>query len=158
MISPQGLRTFACPTYPEIRLAYRPYQKVAGSLDAFEPDCIHIATEGPMGLAARRYCLHRGLDFTTAYHTRFPEYVQARSRLPLALTYRWLRWFHGPARATMVPTPRIQHALEQPSQFSAGTARQFIRRLTPPSAVAFATSLEGCSPCVFLPRCLFSRC
>ena len=58
-ISPQGLRTFACPTYPEIRLAYRPYSKVAGSLDAFEPDCIHIATEGPMGLAARRYCLNQ---------------------------------------------------------------------------------------------------
>lgn len=113
MISPLGLRTFACPTYPEIRLAYRPYNKVAASLDAFEPDSIHIATEGPMGLAARRYCLHRGLDFTTAYHTRFPEYVHARSRLPLALTYRWLRWFHGPSRAMMVPTPRIKQTLEQ---------------------------------------------
>jgi len=112
-ISPHGLSTFACPTYPEIRLAYRPYNKVAASLDAFEPDCIHIVTEGPMGLAARRYCLHRGLDFTTAYHTRFPEYVHARSRLPLALTYRWLRWFHGPSRAMMVPTPRIKEALEQ---------------------------------------------
>jgi glycosyltransferase involved in cell wall biosynthesis len=112
-ISPHGLPTFACPTYPEIRLAYRPYNKVAASLDAFEPDCIHIATEGPMGLAARRYCLHRGFDFTTAYHTRFPEYVHARSRLPLALTYRWLRWFHGPSRAMMVPTPRIKEALKQ---------------------------------------------
>jgi glycosyltransferase involved in cell wall biosynthesis len=110
-ISPEGLRTFGCPTYPEIRLAYKPYNKVAASLDRFEPDCIHIATEGPMGLAARRYCLHRGLDFTTAYHTRFPEYVRARSLLPLAIAYRWVRWFHAPAKAVMVPTPRIKEAL-----------------------------------------------
>ncbi|GGC05284.1 glycosyl transferase [Oxalicibacterium flavum] len=113
MVTPEGLRSYSCPTYPEIRLAYKPYGKVSSVLDAFEPDCIHIATEGPMGLAARRYCLSHGLNFTTAYHTRFPEYLRARFRLPLAVTYRWLKWFHGPSKAIMVPTPRVQQALEK---------------------------------------------
>lgn len=113
MISPEGMRTFACPTYPEIRLAYKPYRRIADTLAAFEPDCIHIATEGPMGLAARRYCLNYHLDFTTAYHTRFPEYLSARSILPASLVYRWLQWFHGPSKAMMVPTPRIKAGLEQ---------------------------------------------
>lgn len=113
VISPSGLRTFACPTYPEILLARKPYGKVESTLDAFAPHCIHIATEGPMGLAARRYCLNRALDFTTSYHTRFPEYVRSRSIIPLALTYRWLRWFHAPAKAVMVPTPGIKQILEQ---------------------------------------------
>jgi len=113
MVTPENMRSYCCPTYPEIRLAYKPYGKVASALDDFDADCIHIATEGPMGLAARRYCINRGLDFTTAYHTRFPEYLRARFHLPLALTYRWLKWFHGPAKAVMVPTPRMQDALEQ---------------------------------------------
>lgn len=113
MVTPENMRSYCCPTYPEIRLAYKPYGKLASALDDFDADCIHIATEGPMGLAARRYCINRGLDFTTAYHTRFPEYLRARFHLPLALTYRWLKWFHGPAKAVMVPTPRMQDALEQ---------------------------------------------
>jgi len=111
-VTPGDLRTFPCPTYPDIRLAYKPYNKVAYLLESFHPDCIHIATEGPMGLAARRYCLHRGLAFTTAYHTRFPEYVHARTKIPLSWTYRWLRWFHGPSKAIMVPTLRVKQALE----------------------------------------------
>jgi glycosyltransferase involved in cell wall biosynthesis len=113
MVTPENMKTFSCPSYPEIRLAYKPYGKVAKALDEFEPDSIHIATEGPMGLAARRYCIKHGLDFTTAYHTRFPEYLRARFRLPLALTYRWLKWFHQASSAVMVPTPRMQDALEQ---------------------------------------------
>ncbi|HEX2603276.1 MAG TPA: glycosyltransferase family 1 protein [Oxalicibacterium sp.] len=112
MITPENLRTFACPTYPEIRLAYKPYSHVARELEDFDPDCIHIATEGPLGMAARRYCLRNGLDFTTAYHTRFPEYLQARFGLPLAVSYRWLKWFHGPSKAIMVPTPGVQDALK----------------------------------------------
>jgi glycosyltransferase involved in cell wall biosynthesis len=113
LLAPRDFRTFACPTYPEIRLAYKPYAGIASSLDAFAPDCIHIATEGPMGLAARRYCRRRKLDFTTAYHTRFPEYLSARKLLPKALTYRLMRWFHGPSKAVMVPTPKMKQALEQ---------------------------------------------
>lgn len=113
LLAPRDFRTFACPTYPEIRLAYKPYGKIASMLDAFAPDCIHISTEGPMGLAARRYCIRRGLDFTTAYHTRFPEYLSARSLLPRFVTYALLRWFHGPSKAVMVPTPKMQESLQQ---------------------------------------------
>ncbi|MFL9926929.1 glycosyltransferase family 1 protein [Herbaspirillum lusitanum] len=113
MLAPREFRTFACPTYPEIRLAYKPYARIAAALDAFQPDCVHISTEGPMGLAARRYCLRRKLNFTTAYHTRFPEYLAARKLLPRALTYRLLRWFHGPSQAIMVPTPAMKLSLEQ---------------------------------------------
>ena len=113
VLSAQGMRTFSCPTYPEIRLACRPNRQVSDAIDAFAPDCIHIATEGPIGLAARRHCLHRGLRFTTSYHTRFPEYIRARLMLPLAVTYRWLRWFHAPSSAIMVSTPALMHGLAQ---------------------------------------------
>ncbi|QDZ28368.1 glycosyltransferase family 1 protein [Noviherbaspirillum sp. UKPF54] len=112
VIDPAGLETFACPTYPEIHLARNPYPKVEQALDALQPDCIHIATEGPMGLAARRYCARRRLDYTSSYHTRFPEYVRSRSLIPAALTYRWLRWFHGRSKAVMVATAGMQRVLE----------------------------------------------
>lgn len=111
LLTPLEFRTLPCPTYPEIRLSLFPRRKVAARLDAFRPDALHIATEGPLGLAARAYALRHGLPFTTAYHTRFPEYVHARTRIPLTLTYRYLRWFHGPASAVMVPTPTVKHDL-----------------------------------------------
>jgi glycosyltransferase involved in cell wall biosynthesis len=132
MVSSQNLHTFACPTYPEIRLAYKPYNEVAAQLAAFDPERIHIATEGPMGLAARRYCLRQGLNFTTAYHTRFPEYLHARMLLPKAVTYRWLKWFHGPSKAVMVPTPRIRdmlaaHGFPNPVLWSRGVNTDHFR-------------------------------
>jgi glycosyltransferase involved in cell wall biosynthesis len=132
VVNPENLRTFACPTYPEIRLAYKPYNHVASSLHAFDPDCIHIATEGPMGLAARRYCIRYGLDFTTAYHTRFPEYLSERSLLPQIVTYRWLKWFHGPSKAVMVATPRMktilgQHGFANPVLWSRGVNTELFR-------------------------------
>lgn len=111
-ISPQGLRSIPCPTYPEIRLALRPGRHVHKRLDDSQPDAIHIATEGPLGLAARRYCLRQGLRFTTAYHTRFPEYVRLRLPLPLALGYAFVRWFHRPATRTLVTTPSMRHDLK----------------------------------------------
>ncbi len=81
-------------------------------LDAAAPCAIHIATEGPLGHAARRYCLARGLPFTTAYHTRFPEYVRARARVPLAWTYAVMRRFHRPSSGVMVATASLRHELE----------------------------------------------
>ena len=86
IISPQGLRTIACPSYPEIRLALSPGDYVAHELKAFRPHAIHIATEGPLGLAVRRYCRARAVPFTTSYHTRYPEYLRARWPIPLALS------------------------------------------------------------------------
>ncbi len=81
------------------------------ALDTLKPDAIHIATEGPLGIAARRYCVRHKLPFTTSYHTRFPEYVRARVPLPVAVTYAWLRRFHGRAERVMVPTASIRQEL-----------------------------------------------
>src|ERR1700747_800463 len=78
IVSPDLFRSIPCPTYPEIRLALTPGRRLSRLIDAFQPGAIHIATEGPLGIAARRHCLRRKLPFTTAFHTRFPEYVQAR--------------------------------------------------------------------------------
>ena len=110
-ITPQRFRNFPCPSYPEIRLAFRPAGKLRKLILHFRPDVIHIATEGPIGLAARRFCLEHALPFTTAYHTRFPEYIQARCKIPLSLSYRYLRWFHRPSRGIMVPTPTVRDML-----------------------------------------------
>lgn len=106
-----GLRRFPCPTYPEIRLALRPFHHVAHAFRAFRPDVIHIATEGPLGLAARNYCLHHGLNFTTAYHTKFPEYIHARTAIPARWTLKVYRWFHSPATRVMVPTWSLKDEL-----------------------------------------------
>lgn len=108
VISPDMFNGFPCPTYPEIKLALLPGRKIARIIEAFKPDAIHIATEGPLGHAGRRYCLRRGLPFTTAYHTRFPEYVEARFSVPVGLSYAWLRHFHRRARSVMVATQSIE--------------------------------------------------
>ncbi|MCC6708528.1 MAG: glycosyltransferase family 1 protein [Gammaproteobacteria bacterium] len=104
-VTPQGFRTLPCPTYPSIRVALWPSRGVARALEEFAPDAIHIATEGPLGHAARRWCLRRGLPFTTAFHTQFPEYIRLRAPLPVAWSYRYLQRFHAAAVRTMVPTP-----------------------------------------------------
>ena len=111
-ITPEGFKSIPCPTYPEIRLALFPGGRVARLIEEFLPDAVHIATEGPLGLAARRHCLRTKRPFTTAYHTQFPEYVHARIRLPLVISYRWMRWFHAPASAMMVATPDVRRRLE----------------------------------------------
>jgi len=112
VLSPLGFRTFPMPTYPEIPLAILPGREVAKRIRDVGPDAVHIATEGPLGIAARAYCLKHGLAFTTAYHTCFPEYVKPRFGIPLAWTYAWLRRFHGPSSALLVATPAIRELLE----------------------------------------------
>ena len=113
MITPEGCRTFPCPTYPEIRLALFQGHRIRRILEDFNPDSIHIATEGSIGLTVRRLCRRLGLQFTTAYHTQFPEYVRARFPIPIALTMRLLRWFHSGAARTMVPTRAVKRLLEE---------------------------------------------
>jgi glycosyltransferase involved in cell wall biosynthesis len=113
VISPDQFRTIPCPTYPEIRLALFPAGKVGRSLDALKPDAIHIATEGPLGRAARAWCLRQRLPFTTAYHTRFPEYVAARFAIPLGWSYAVVHRFHAPAARIMVATQSIEDELIQ---------------------------------------------
>src|SRR5271169_6897553 len=78
MLTPRNFRSIACPTYPEIRLSLLPRKAVRYAIATFAPQALHIATEGPLGLAARRYCLRQRIRFTTSYHTRFPQYLRAR--------------------------------------------------------------------------------
>ena len=111
VISTQGLHTIACPSYPEIRLALSPGAHVARELKDFRPHAIHIATEGPLGLAVRRYCRARRVPFTTSYHTRYPEYLRARWPLPLTVSYAWLRRFHRVAERTFVASASLQAQL-----------------------------------------------
>ena len=111
MITPRDFRSVACPTYPEIRLSILPYKKVERSIHAFSPQALHIATEGPLGLCARRVCLRYGMRFTTSYHTQFPQYLRARFPIPLSLSYRALRWFHGAAVRCMVSTHSVRQDL-----------------------------------------------
>jgi len=113
VIEPGRFRSVPCPTYPEIRLALLPGRKVARLLGQTTPDAVHIATEGPLGMAARRWCVKHDFPFTTSYHTRFPEYVWLRTRLPLAVSYAWVRWFHGGARFTMVATETLRRELTE---------------------------------------------
>jgi glycosyltransferase involved in cell wall biosynthesis len=111
-ITPEGRRTFGLPTYPEIRLALFSGRSLAREIRDFAPDAVHIATEGPLGLAARRICIRHGIEFSTSFHTRFAEYVHARMALvPEALVWRWLRWFHAPATAVMVATESLRREL-----------------------------------------------
>jgi glycosyltransferase involved in cell wall biosynthesis len=103
-LTPLDFRTLPCPTYPEIRLSLFPQGGVNRAINAFDPDVLHIATEGPLGMAARRFALRNDFPFTTAYHTRFPEYVHARFRLPVSLSYAWLRRSHNAGKGVLAPT------------------------------------------------------
>lgn len=113
VINPADFKTIPCPTYPEIKLAIDPGRRVASTIKQFDPTHIHIATEGPLGLAARRYCVKNKLNFTTSYHTQFPEYIRERIPLPLNISYSFFRWFHSRATRTMVGTPHQRTLLEQ---------------------------------------------
>ncbi|MBA5866289.1 MAG: glycosyltransferase [Nitrospira sp. CR1.3] len=112
-ITPQDFRTYPCPTYPSIRLAVFPRDGVRRRLREFQPQAIHIATEGPIGHAARSLCLTWSIPFTTSYHTQFPEYVRARFPIPVAWSYAYLRRYHGRASRTMVATRSMKQCLEE---------------------------------------------
>ncbi|MCI0466189.1 MAG: glycosyltransferase family 1 protein [Beijerinckiaceae bacterium] len=112
-LTPQGFATVPLPTYAEIRLALASPRAVARRLEAAAIDHVHIATEGPLGFAARRYCLRAKRLFTTSYHTRFPEYVTARTRIPEAITYALLRRFHNAGCGVMVSTKSIAEDLQK---------------------------------------------
>ena len=95
MLTPCDFNTMPMPTYPDIRLALTTPRRISQRIRAIRPDHVHIVTEGPLGIMARRYCLAQETVFTTSYHTRFPEYLSARLPIPEAWTYRWLRSFHN---------------------------------------------------------------
>ncbi|MGE5147531.1 MAG: glycosyltransferase family 4 protein [Candidatus Eiseniibacteriota bacterium] len=112
VVSPDKFKTIPCPTYPEIRLALLPGTRLGALVDDFRPDALHIATEGPLGWAARALARKRGWPFTTSFHTKFPEYVAARTGIPASWTYKIMRLFHDAAAATMVATPSLAAELE----------------------------------------------
>ncbi|QAY76537.1 glycosyltransferase family 1 protein [Sphingosinicella sp. BN140058] len=113
LIAPDLFRSLPCPTYPEIRLALAGAAAIGRRIEAFAPEAIHIATEGPLGLAARRWCLRRGHPFTTAYHTQFPDYLARRTRLPAAAFWPFIRRFHRPAAAILVSTRAVAVQLDR---------------------------------------------
>ena len=110
----RGFRTVAAPTYPEIQLAIgRVRRRLTRLIDDFAPDAIHVATEGPLGWAARAYCRKRNLPFTTSFHTFFPDYLYLRFRIPRSWTFAVMRRFHRSAARTMISTPTMQRILEE---------------------------------------------
>lgn len=111
VFGPDRFRTLPCPTYPEIRLSLFPSARLSHMLKLFAPDAIHLVTEGPLGWAARAFCLKRNIPFTTAYHTRFPEYVRARVLIPIGWSYAFVRRFHAPSAAVLVVSPAIRAEL-----------------------------------------------
>jgi len=105
VIGPGSFSTISCPGYKSIRIALWPGRRLAKLIEDFAPDTIHIATEGPLGHAARAYCLRHALEFTSSFHTQFPEYIRMRIPVPVKWTYRYLRHYHHNAVRTLVPTP-----------------------------------------------------
>lgn len=110
-LTPEPFWTLPVPTYPEIRLSLATRGAIARQIGLAAPDHVHIATEGPLGLRARQFCVERGLGFTTSFHTRFPEYVAMRVPVPAEWSYGYLRWFHQPAARTLVPSPSLMAEL-----------------------------------------------
>ncbi|MDX5932877.1 glycosyltransferase family 4 protein [Acidiphilium acidophilum] len=111
VVGPDQFRTLPCPGYREIRLAVLPGRRLARLMRAFRPDALHIATEGPLGMSAARLARAAGWRYTTAYHTRFPDYLAARIAMPRRFAYAWLRWFHGRGAGTMVATASLADEL-----------------------------------------------
>ena len=116
IVSPDLFYSMPCPTYPEIRLAFASTGSVGRMLEEFSPQAIHLATEGPVCLAARRWCLARDFPFTTAYHTQFPDYVAARTGVNPEWVWRYIRWFHSPAQSILASTASLADTLKAPGR------------------------------------------
>jgi glycosyltransferase involved in cell wall biosynthesis len=113
MLTPAEFKTFPMPGYGEIRLSRTLAAPVFAKIEAANADAVHIATEGPLGLIARRWCRKNGVPFSTAYHTQFPEYLRARLPVPLRWSYRFMLWFHKPAAYCLVGTPHLKELLDK---------------------------------------------
>lgn len=111
LFAPDRFRTWPCPGYPDVGLAFLCGPRLRPLLRAFRPDAIHLATEGPVGYAARRFCRHRGFAYTSSFHSYFPEYFKLRVGLPTAVSYGYLRWFHRRSRRVMVATESLVNDL-----------------------------------------------
>jgi glycosyltransferase involved in cell wall biosynthesis len=146
VFGPDRYRTIPCPGYSTIRLAIGAGAALGRHLSEFAPQAVHIATEGPLGLASRAFCLRHGWPFTTAYHTQFPQYLQARCGMPLAWSYAALRRFHAPSKGVMVATETMRREL---------AGRGFERLVAWTRGVDTGLFRPGCAPAVDLPRPVF---
>jgi glycosyltransferase involved in cell wall biosynthesis len=140
VITPQGFASVPCPGYREIRLSLAPGIGVRRQLDRLLAGpgeaAVHIATEGPLGHAARGYCVARGIPFTTAYHTRFPQYLKAMFGVPERWTYAFVRRFHGAASKVLAPTPTVErelrdHGLANVALWTRGVDTEAFRPIEP---------------------------
>jgi glycosyltransferase involved in cell wall biosynthesis len=142
IISPDLFYSLPMPTYPEIRLAITRVRRVGAMLEQFHPDAIHLATEGPLCVAARRWCLRQGFPFSTASHSQFPDYVSARSGVPARWIWRYIKWFHAPSYRILASTPSIRqslidHGLAQVAHWGRGVDLKLYRPgLAPHPAIA----------------------
>lgn len=112
-LTPETFHTIGLPSYRDLRVAIPHRRRIAAMIDAAKPDNIHIATEGPIGFAARAYCRRRGIPFTTSFHTRFPDYISARFPIRESWVWAGLRWFHGASSAVMAATPALASELRE---------------------------------------------
>jgi glycosyltransferase involved in cell wall biosynthesis len=110
-LTPDGFPSVGVPTYPGLRLALPNRREIARRIEAAQPDALHIATEGPIGWAARAYCRRRDLAFTTSYTTRFPEYISVRTGIPDRVGYAVMRQFHAASSMIMVATDSLRQEL-----------------------------------------------
>lgn len=113
LIAPDRFRTIPMPGYPAIDVALAPRFTTRKLLHAFAPDIVHIPTEGPIGWSARSWCLAHGVPFTTAFHTRFPEYAALRTGVSAERFWPIMRRFHEPSCAVLVATPSLETELNR---------------------------------------------
>ena len=112
VVHPGMFPNFPAPFYKEIRLALPSHRLIAAGIREFRPDVIHVTTEGPIGFAVRAYCVRNRLQFTTSYHTNFPEFLDHIARIPASITYRFMRWFHSASSCVLVSTPTLERNLQ----------------------------------------------
>lgn len=107
LATPGHFLTVPMPGYASIRLAVAPRFGVRRMLDAFAPDIVHVATEGPIGWSARGWCLRHGVPLTTSFHTRFPDYASVRTGISADRFWPIMKRFHAPSRAVLAATDSL---------------------------------------------------
>lgn len=112
IVNPEKFKTFSLPFYKEIDVSLDAFKYVGDFIEVINPDYIHLATEGPVGFAGKLYCDKKGYNYTTSYHSMFPEFIHNMFRIPEKLTYPYFRWFHSKSKNVLVPTNKTKELLE----------------------------------------------
>ena len=113
-IEPNQFFTVPMPKYNEIKLSLNVWPRVGKLISKADADIIHIATEGPIGIFAKRYCVKNKLKFTTSYHTQFDKYLKLYyPYLPIKLAQKFLKGFHSKAEKILVTTQSMKDELQE---------------------------------------------